>query len=142
MKRKFSIKGFTVVELIVSVLLIAILGEITIPYFLNQRMLTRATSISAMTNAVSTTVILAMKNYRAQRLLTSSSVILHGKSIHVVVGAGFPTGDALGIGSAINIPGFISNYGQSSTTFQLAPAVTNCDVTYWPNTGQVLPTGC
>ena len=145
MKKGIFSKGFTVVELIISVLVMAILAELTIPYFLNQRMRARAISVDAMSNAVSYSVLLAIKKYHIQHISASDSIVLNGKSVRVKVGTGYPTGDAQGIGTIVGeIPGFVSHYGEPSTSFELTPEVNNCHVTYFPNSGQALPTvtGC
>jgi len=145
MKKGVFSKAFTAVELIISVLVIAVLAEIIIPHFMNQRTGARATSISTMTYAVRSGVLLAIKKYHVQQLPTSMSVVLNGKTVRVGMRTGFPTGDITGIGTAIgSINGFASNYGELTTTFELVPAVVNCHVTYWPSSGQVLPTfsGC
>ncbi|MDX2164243.1 MAG: hypothetical protein SFW07_02365 [Gammaproteobacteria bacterium] len=144
MKRHNSVAGLSLIELIVFIAVVGVLGEITIPYFMNQTTQARSVAMNAVAGALNTGVYLAIKKYHAQRSPTSTTVLLDGKSIKVAAGTGFPIGAKEGIGSLTkSFKGFHATYS-TITQFDLSPSITDCHVTYDSSSGvvQLLTTGC
>jgi type II secretory pathway pseudopilin PulG len=144
MKRHNRVAGLSLIELVVFVAIVGVLGEIIIPYFMNQTTYARFVAMNAVAGALNSGVYMTIKKYQAQHSSTSNTVVLEGKPVKVIPGFGFPTGAKEGIGSVVRIfAGFHPTYS-TITQYDLSPSVPNCHVTYDSSSGQVhlLTTGC
>ncbi len=144
MKRHNSVAGLSLIELVVFIAVVGVLGEIIIPYFMNQTTHARFVAMNAVASTLNTGVYLTIKKYHAQRSPSSTTVLLDGKPIKVLAGSGFPIGAKEGIGAVVKtVKGFQPTYN-AITQYDLSPSVTNCHVTYDSSSGQVqlLTTGC
>jgi MSHA pilin protein MshA len=139
-----KLSGFTLIELIIVIVIIGIISGIAIPRFINQTTNARIAALNGMASALNSTVLLAISQYTADGVPTSTSISMTGQAVTVSAGTGYPTGSAAGIGSAMRqANGFTPTYG-ATTQYDFTAAITNCNVTYTASTGAVAvtTTGC
>lgn len=137
--------GFTLIELIIVIVLLAILSAVALPRFFSASTDARTAVIKHMEDAIYASRNFAKGRYRLDGLTGTGTVTIDGQSITVLSG-GFPTGDSAGIGSALeSISGFDVAYAAGVATFTITGyAGSNCQVTYTASTGAATKTinGC
>lgn len=137
--------GFTLVELIIVIVLLAILSAVALPRFFSASADARTAMIKHMEDALYASRNFAKSRYRLDGLTGSGSVTIDGQAVTVLSG-GFPTGDVAGIGAAVeSISGFDVAYAAGVATYTITGyAGSNCQVTYTASTGAVAKTtsGC
>lgn len=120
-------KGFTLIELVVVILVLAIIASIGIPQFINIRSEARTATVDGMRGAINGAVLLARAKHRVSG--QTSPVSMDGTSVDVTSN-GVPCASAAGIGAALFAA---DGFTLGSTTG------TACDgsatVTYQPNDG-------
>jgi MSHA pilin protein MshA len=146
MSRQGSMRGFTLIELIIVIVIIGILAGIAIPRFLNQTTKARTAALNGLTGAINSAVMLAEAEYVAEGNGPSSaatSITMNGTAVTVTAGTGAPAATAAGIGEALssNI-GFTAAYagGVATYTFATNPPTGTCNATYTAATAATLVT--
>lgn len=146
MKRLNS--GFTFIELIIVLVIIAVIAALAIPRFINQTTNARIAGLNGLVDAINNATILTASQYH---ILSSSSnknvtsISSNGRTITVMPGTGFPSASETGIGSALpSFSGFSANYVADTAIYNFSTPINNCSVTYNATTGQAtaINSGC
>lgn len=120
-------QGFTLIELVVVILVLAIIASIGIPQFISVKSEARTATVEGMRGAINGAVLLARAKHRISG--QSSPVSMDGTSVDVT-SSGIPCANSAGIGSAL----FAADGFTLGTTTGTA-----CDgsatVTYQPSDG-------
>ncbi len=96
--------GFTLIELVVVIVVLAIVAAIGVPQFVTLGSEARTASVNGMRGAINGAVLLARAKYRVSG--QSSPISMDGTSVDVTL-KGVPCADSDGIGSALfSIDGF------------------------------------
>lgn len=142
-----SNKGFTLIELVVVISVLAILAAIAIPRFISLRTEALIANVNAAAGGLRSAVALAQTKYKAVGTSTATTVDMDGTSVACSAGSGIPTGAATGIGAALqSTDGYVFDY-TTSTAVTVRPTTggsSTCQAAYNGTTGAVTTTtsGC
>lgn len=128
---KQQAKGFTLIELIVVLLILAILGATVAPKMFDLTGQARIAALKSLNASVSSAAQLAHALQVAQGLAANANVTVEGSAVTMV--NGYPAASAAGIGAAITYDTTVfSATGAAPYTFQVtnAPTPTTCQFTY------------
>jgi MSHA pilin protein MshA len=133
-------KGFTLIELVVVMVILAIMAAYAIPKFYDFRTQANVAAVNGMVGAISSAMVTAHGAAIASGQTGSSAgtISMEGSN-NVAVVNGYPT--AVGIVAAVNTSGF--TVSQNSTTggadFQLTIASGTCKASYVPASSATVP---
>lgn len=138
-----KLKGFTLIELVVVMVLLGILAAYAIPKFYDFRTQANIADLNGLAGALNSANVTAHGAALALNI-TTGTITMEGSSVSIVFGYPAATG---GITNAVNVSSaFTVAPGATSTTFTLQ---TNCLVTYTQATSATVPptivlttTGC
>jgi MSHA pilin protein MshA len=131
MKTRQTKRGFTLVELIVVLVILAILGAIVAPKLFDLAGPSRAAVLKAMNASVSSAANLAHGLQIANGLASNASVTVEGVAVTMI--NGYPTDNGAGIGAAVQFDTTVfQTTGGAPLLFQVKTAATpsSCQVSY------------
>jgi MSHA pilin protein MshA len=121
--------GFTLVELVVVIVILAILAAFAVPRFITLDSTARTATINALAGSVRSAASLARGMSMASQ--NSASVTMEGNTVTLV--NNYPDSSATGISTAVNA---------SSTDFTASAAATAGGTTTWTKVGAPTPASC
>jgi MSHA pilin protein MshA len=133
-----AMKGFTLVELVVVLVILSILGAIIAPKVFDLSGSARLAAAKSMQASVSSASQLAHALQVAQGLAASANVTVEGNAI--TMANGYPTANNAGIVQAVQYDSTVfQTSGAGPINFQMITAGTpaNCQVTYTAATATV-----
>ncbi len=115
-------KGFTLIELVVVMVILAILAAVAIPQYMDLRQQARIASLNGLAGNINGAVDLVHSKYLALGLGTSPVTTASGTTVAVTatagaVNEGLPTGAVGGIDNAITSTGYSMNASAGVATF-------------------------
>ncbi len=139
--------GFTLIELVVVIIILAALAAVALPRYINLGLEARIASVNAVAGGLRATVAVVQSRYIVNGNNAATSVTMLDSTV-VTVNAltGIPVGTAAGIGSALQagnsaapVDGYTTDYAvPTAVTFRITPPNTaNCQATYNGTTGAV-----
>lgn len=138
-------KGFTLIELVVVIAVLAILAGVAIPRFINITTDARIATLRGLQGGINGAVALAQAKYKASGS-SGTSVDMDGTTVTVISGTGRPEASSAGIEAAMqSLDGFSVTHSGGGSTFDFSTgAITNCNAAYTDSSGQVAVTtsGC
>jgi MSHA pilin protein MshA len=140
-------QGFTLIELVTTIVILGALSAMAIPRFINLQSNARNAVINSAAGAVASAAMLAQSAWlTAGGAASITTVTMSGNTVNVNA-SGYPTAAAAGIGAAINrsndillgadaaapaTGAYTISYSDDGTT-----AVANCNFIYSASTGQI-----
>ena len=139
--------GFTLIELVVVIIILAALAAIALPRYINLGIEARIASVNAVAGGLRAAVAVVQSRYIVNGNNAATSVtMLDGTVVTVNAITGIPVGTNLGIGNALQagnnaapVDGYTTNYTvPAAVTFRITPPNTaTCQATYNGTTGAV-----
>ena len=136
--------GFTLIELVVVIVILAVLAATALPRFINVSTDARIAAVNGIAGGIRSAVALSQSKYFVVANNAATTVDMNGTSVAVTAGSGIPTGTLAGIGAAL---GYVSaTDGGVTADYTTATAVTfipsggnttSCMATYNGTTGRV-----
>ncbi len=140
-----KVKGFTLVEAVVVLAVIAILSAVIVPHFIQLQRQARISAIEGAQKAINGARELAKAKYFIAGNMTATIVEMDADAVAVEVGTGIPVASAAGIGKAMDTSRYAVTYSSSPNvaTFTLPGGTGTCEASYEDSGAiTVTTTGC
>ena len=119
-------RGFTLIELVVVITILAILAAFAIPKFISLSTQARVATVNALAGTLRSGAALA----HSLSMAGVTPVVMEGATVTML--NGYPDSVALGIPNAVNVSSDFTYTPGTTGTVGTWTAVANCTVTYTP----------
>lgn len=145
--KKF-IAGFTFLELMIALVIIAVIAIAAIPKIIHQTSNARLAELNGLVGAINSDVMLSLEQFHASTKPDHpkvTQIVVDEHTISIMPETGYPAANEMGIAAILPVlTGYSVTYNGDTAMFNFRKPIADCNVIYNDTTGQatVNDSGC